>query len=104
MEAFPAGWVAASTLGEQRQRILVWSYSAHPGIHTRSRLGAFTQSWPVQATSRYHCAVHPPSIGRAAPVSAEVSSRQRKSVNSPICSGEVNLSIGCFSRRSSSFV
>src|SRR4029077_6785686 len=50
-----------------------------------------------------YCAVHPPSIDRAAPVMVAASSPQRNTAKEPICSGEVKRNIGCFSRTRFSF-
>ena len=42
-----------------------------------------------------HCAVHPPSIGTAAPVIDAAALVQRNTASSPICSVVTNWCVGC---------
>src|SRR5512132_482570 len=70
-------------------RWLVWNLAFR---HRSSRL---------DSSVRIHCAVHPPSTGRAAPVIEAAASVQRKTDSAPICSVVTNCRVGWAWRRTS---
>src|SRR5689334_12220537 len=79
----------------QDQNDLAWPRWLVWNLARRHRSGRFDFS------VRIHCAVHPPSTGRAAPVIEAAASLQRNTDKAPICSVVTNCRVGWAWRRTS---